>query len=226
MSGLSHTVDFGTAERIVARTSDFVRARLGGEPTGHDWWHAQRVRGLAREIAEREGADLLVVELAALVHDVADRKVGGDIGLVRSWLDELPINDETRDEVLHIVGGVSYHGAGVPDEELSLAGRCVRDADRLDAMGAIGVARAFAYGGRMQRQIHDPGVQAVMHTSTAAYHAATGPTINHFYEKLLLLRDRLTTEAGRELGRRRHDFLLAFLTEFHAEWDEAVAPLG
>jgi uncharacterized protein len=213
----------GTAERAVARTSDFVRARLVGEATGHDWWHAERVRALARQIAVRERADVLVVQTAALLHDLADPKLAGDVSVVRDWLAELPVSDRVRAEVLAVVRGVSYRGAGVADTELSLAGRCVRDADRLDAMGAVGVARTFAYGGRVGRPIHDPAQPPVLHSSAAAYYAATGTTINHFHEKLLLLEGRLTTRTGQQLGRRRHEFMLRFLAEFQAEWDEAAA---
>lgn len=204
----------------IARTSEFVRVELAGESTGHDWWHAERVRALARHIAVRERADVLVVQIAALLHDLADEKFSGAIGVVRDWLAGLPVNDRVRAAVLEIVRGISYRGAGVADRKLSLAGRCVRDADRLDAMGAIGVARTFAYGGRVGRPIHDPGQPPVPHQTAAAYYAATGTTINHFHEKLLLLQDRLATPTGRELGRRRQEFMLQFLAQFQAEWDD------
>jgi uncharacterized protein len=137
---VTSTLD-GIAElEAVARTAEFVRGESRGEPTGHDWWHAERVRVLARHIAERERADVLVVEIAALLHDMADQKFSREIGVVQDWLAELPVQDHVRAAVLDIVRGVSYRGAGVPDEELSLAGRCVQDADRLDGMGAIGGA--------------------------------------------------------------------------------------
>jgi uncharacterized protein len=216
----------GTATEAVARTSAFVKEKLTGEPTGHDWWHAERVRALAVHIAEREHADVLVVQIAALLHDLADRKFTQGIDVVRDWLKTLRVTRAVRTAVLEIVRGISYRGAEVADKELPLAGRCVRDADRLDAMGAIGIARTFAYGGWVRRPIHEPAQDPVRHRTAAEYYAATGTTINHFEEKLLLLRDRLTTATGRELGKHRHEFMVTFLERFHAEWDEAIAPAG
>jgi uncharacterized protein len=218
------TALLGASEQaIIDRTSDFVRSRLGSEPTGHDWWHAERVRRLARHIALAEGADVLVVEAAALLHDLADAKfIGAEAAradVVREWLLRLPAPGRVVDAVLEIVPRVSYRGAGVADEPLSLEGQCVRDADRLDAMGAVGVARVFAYGGHVGRKIHDPDESPTMHSTAEAYYASIGTSINHFHEKLLLLQGRLATATGQQLGRRRHDFMLRFLGQFYWESD-------
>lgn len=211
---------------VVARTEDYVRDLLGSEPTGHDWWHAERVRSLAKHIAAQEGADVFVVELAALLHDVADAKFTGsdETGprAAREWLAALPVEPRMVESVADIIGRLSYKGALVPDEPLSAEGKCVQDADRLDAMGAIGIARTFAYGGYVRRPLHDPGVPVEQHATPDAYRSNVGTTINHFHEKLLLLRDRLHTESARRIAERRHDFMVRFLDQFHAEWEVAV----
>lgn len=207
----------------MARTEHYVRAELGSEPTGHDWWHAERVRSLAKRFAVDEGADVLVVELAALLHDVADAKFTGsdETGprAARDWLGSLPVGSDVVESVATIIERMSYKGALVPEQELSVEGRCVQDADRLDAMGAIGIARTFAYGGFVRRPLHDPDTPAEEHASAQAYRANVGTTINHFQEKLLLIRDRLHTDSARRLAEQRHDFMVRFLEQFHDEWD-------
>ncbi|MET9270543.1 HD domain-containing protein [Kribbella sp. NPDC003557] len=209
---------------VVAATSEFVRDQLHGEQTGHDWWHAQRVMHLATMIAQEERADLRIVRLAALLHDVKDFKFVGNFDegpkLARSWLTSNGVDERVITAVEAIVRGVSFKGANVTEVVLSLEGRCVRDADRLDAMGAIGIARTFAYGGHVGRPIHDPDCDPVLHDSLDTYLNSTGTTINHFHEKLLLLKDRLTTSTGRRLGDIRHDRLLRFLADFDEEWQQ------
>lgn len=208
---------------IVRATEEFVRDRLGHEPTGHDWWHAVRVRRTALWIAEREAADLFVVELTALLHDVADYKFSGsdDAGpaAAADWLESVGVGSATAVAVATIIRTMSFRGAQVPDTPLTLEGRCVQDADRLDGIGAIGIARTFAYGGYVKRPIHDPSVPSVPHETAEAYRAHLGTTYNHFHEKLLLLHERMTTDAGRRLARQRHEFMLRFLAEFESEWD-------
>jgi uncharacterized protein len=208
---------------VLLATEDHVRDLLGSEPTGHDWWHAERVRVLARNIAAEEGADIFVVELAALLHDVADAKFTGsdETGpqAAREWLTTLSVEPKTIDSVTDIIRRMSYKGALVAEQPLSVEGRCVQDADRLDAMGAIGIARTFAYGGYVHRPIHDPDVPAERHATPEAYRNNIGTTINHFHEKLLLLRDRLNTDSARRIAERRHEFMMRFLHQFHAEWD-------
>ena len=209
---------------IVAETERLVRDRLGDESTGHDWWHADRVRVTAVRIAAVEGADPLVVELAALLHDVDDYKFSGDeeagSRFARSYLLSAGVSVNTADQVADIIRWMSFKGAKVELPELSLEGKCVQDADRLDAMGAIGIARTFAYGGFVRRPIHDPDVPAVMHASADAYINSKGTTINHFHEKLLLLREWMNTDFGRKLADERHRYMVDFLERFHTEWGE------
>jgi uncharacterized protein len=200
-----------------------VRGLLSGEGSGHDWFHIERVRNVALAIAREEGADLFVVELAALLHDVADWKfAGGDHEAgpraAREWLKSLGVPQPTIDHVTTVIAGLSFKGAGVETPMSTIEGRCVQDADRLDAIGAIGIARAFAYGGHKGRAMYDPDVPPQPHASFEAYKKNTGPTINHFYEKLLLLKARMNTETGKRLAEQRHAVLEEFLEEFFAEW--------
>lgn len=212
----------------MARTEVYVRDHLGSEPTGHDWWHAERVRSLAKHIAAEEGADVLVVELAALLHDVADAKFTGseESGprAAREWLSALSVGTDTVESVATIVERMSYQGALAPEKPLSVEGRCVQDADRLDAMGAIGIARTFAYGGFVRRPLYDPEIPVEMHATAHAYRSNVGTTINHFHEKLLLIKDRLHTDSARRIAEQRHDFMVRFLDQFHDEW--RVAAVG
>jgi uncharacterized protein len=207
---------------LVRDTERYVERELSSDSSGHDWWHVARVRDLAVRIGREEDADLWIVELAALLHDVADYKFSGseEAGprADRTWLDSNRAEPQVVEAVVHIIANMSYMGPGVPDAPLSLEGRCVRDADRLDAMGAIGIARAFAFGGHQGRALHEPGKRPELHDDAEAYKRSQGTTINHFYEKLLLLRDRMTTDAGRRLARRRHEFMEAYLSEFFLEW--------
>jgi len=209
---------------VLARTEAHVRREMSGEGTGHDWWHVHRVRRTALRLAAEEGADRYVVELAALLHDVADHKFhGGDHTAgpraARAWLEEIGAEAATIEHVCEIIAGLSFKGAGVPTPMRTPEGRVVQDADRLDAMGAVGVARAFAYGGSRGRPLHEPGDAPEMHDSFEAYKRSSGATTNHFHEKLLLLRDRMNTAAARRVAEGRHRFMEAFLARFHAEWD-------
>lgn len=209
---------------VLARTEAHVRREMSGEGTGHDWWHVHRVRRTALRLAREEGADPYVVELAALLHDVADHKFhGGDETAgpraARAWLEALGVEEETVAHVAAIIAGLSFKGAGVSTPMETPEGRVVQDADRLDAIGAVGIARTFAYGGSRGRPIHDPGVAPEEHGSFAAYKASAGPTINHFHEKLLLLRERMNTASARRLAQGRHRFMERFLARFHAEWE-------
>ncbi|WP_372788887.1 HD domain-containing protein [Paraconexibacter sp.] len=213
-----------TDQELIERTAEHVRRGSEGEGSGHDWWHVHRVWSTARTLAEQEDVDGVVVELAALLHDIADWKFhDGDLSAgpraARAWLEDLGAAPELTDRVVDIVGRVSYKGAGVPDEMPSLEGRVVQDADRLDAMGAIGIARAFAYGGHANRPIHDPEIPVVLHDAPEAYAASRSGSLNHFPEKLLLLRDRMHTAAGRRVAEERHAYMAAFVERFLAEWD-------
>jgi uncharacterized protein len=207
----------------IARTAEHIRGLLADDSSGHDWWHIWRVWQTAIAIGRAEGADLLVVELAALVHDIADWKFhGGDETLgprrAAQWLAGLGVEQPVIDHVSQIVAGVSFKGAGVPTPMPSLEGRVVQDADRLDAIGAIGIARAFAYGGHAGRALYDPEHPPESHASFEAYKRGAGPTINHFHEKLMLLKDRMQTATGRRLAAERHAFMEQFLARFDDEW--------
>jgi uncharacterized protein len=208
---------------IVEKTAQYVRGLVAGD-SAHDWWHIERVRATAMRIGRQEGADLHVVELAALLHDVADWKFhdGDDeVGPRRAadWLAGLGVVPETVERVRQIVAQVSFKGSQVETPMTTLEGRVVQDADRLDAIGAIGIARAFAYGGHAGRALYDPHLPPEQHASFAAYKKSSGPTINHFYEKLLLLKDRTQTATGRRLAAERHQFMLEFLDRFREEWN-------
>lgn len=212
-----------TAERL-QRTAAHIRERLAGDSSGHDWWHIWRVWNTARWLALREGANLEVVEFAALLHDIADWKFhGGDEAegprQAREWLASLDTSAEVIEQVEAIIAGVSFKGAGVDTPMTTIEGACVQDADRLDAIGAIGIARAFAFGGARGRLMCDPDVPATPHDDFAAYKRNSGPTINHFYEKLLLLRDRMLTTSGRQLAAERHAYMEGFLRQFQEEWN-------
>jgi uncharacterized protein len=186
------------AQRVAAR----IRSRFAEEASGHDWHHIHRVWRLARKIAVAEGARLDVVELAALVHDIADWKFyGGD-------------------------DAISFKGAGVRQPMRTLEGQCVQDADRLDAIGAIGIARCFAYGGHAGRLMYDPEVPPVLHATADAYKAAKGTSVNHFYEKLFLLKDRMNTATGHLLAQERHRYMASFVERFLEEWNvgEGLTP--
>lgn len=210
------------SEEILAAAEAFVRERLAGDSSGHDWWHIARVRNLARVIAAQEGADGFICELAALLHDVADDKIAGSEeagqALVRDWLDTHGVAHDTAGQVMEIITTMSFGGGNRPPMR-TLEGRVVQDADRLDAIGAIGIARAFAYGGSRGRALWDPDdAPRASYASKAAYRASASSTINHFHEKLLLLKDRMNTAYARRLAQQRHAYMLAFLDEFSAEW--------
>jgi uncharacterized protein len=209
---------------IIERTIDHVRTALSGEGSGHDWWHIVRVWRTAKRIGQAEGADMLVVELAALLHDIADWKAhGGDstVGpkIATEWLASLGGDADTIRRVGQIVADISFKGAGAKEATLSLEGRVVQDADRLDAIGAIGIARTFAYGGSKGRLIYDPDCKPADHQTAESYLNNSGATINHFYEKLLLLKDRMNTSAGRAIAERRHQFMEEYLRHFYEEWE-------
>ena len=197
---------------------------MEGDSSGHDWWHVWRVWQTARNLAHEEGADLEVVELAALLHDVADWKfAGGDEtagpAAARVWLEAAGASEPLIAHVEQIVADLSFKGAGVATPMHSLEGQVVQDADRLDAIGAVGIARAFAYGGHKGRILYDPAVRPEQHDSFAAYKRNNGPTINHFYEKLLLLADRMNTTAAKRLASERHALMEDFLAHFYREWE-------
>ena len=209
---------------VVERTEGYVRGVLEGDSSGHDWWHVERVRKMAGRLAEEEGADGVVVELAALLHDVADwkfhegdEKAGSRVA--REWLESQQVGEEVIAHVCEIIDGLSFKGAGVPTPMRTVEGQIVQDADRLDAIGAVGIARTFAYGGHKGQPIHLPDQAPQAHQSFADYKASRTTTVNHFYEKLLLLRERMNTASARRVAQERHEYLAAFLERFLAEWE-------
>lgn len=209
--------------QIIRRTAGHVRQVLAADSSGHDWFHIERVWTMAKKLAEAEGADLFVVELAALLHDIADWKFhGGDETAgpraADAWMASLAVEPAIRAHVCDIIAHLSFKGAKVTGGMDTLEGQVVQDADRLDAIGAIGIARAFAYGGHAGRGLHDPSVPPVLHESFAAYKKNNGPTLNHFYEKLLLLKDRLNTPSAKRVAQERHEFMQSFVDRFLREW--------
>jgi len=210
---------------IIERTAEFVKKRLKKEPTGHDWWHTKRVWKLALKIAKREkGADLFVVQLAALLHDIADHKFyGGDdtLGpqLAEKWLKKLQVEKDIISHVCEIIKEISFKGARVKSKMKTKEGMIVQDADRLDAMGAIGIARCFATGAKLNREIYNPKIKPKLHKSFEEYKKAKSTSINHFYEKLLLLKDLMSTKTAKKIAKERHKFMKQFLDRFFKEWD-------
>ena len=209
---------------IIDKTCHFVEQQLADDSSGHDWWHIYRVWNLAKNIAVQEGANLLIVELSALLHDIADWKFhdGDDTKgpqMAEQFLLENKVAREVIDPVVEIVATISYKGAGVATPMQTLEGKVVQDADRLDAIGAIGIARTFAYGGHKNRLMYHPNEKPVMHQSFAQYKKNMGHTINHFYEKLLLLKDRMNTTSAKQMAAGRHKFMQSYLDQFYEEWD-------
>lgn len=211
-------------DSVLLPTIEFIRKTMAGAEGGHDWWHIFRVWKMALRIAESEDADLLVVQLGALLHDIADVKFNnGDekIGprMAGEFLDSIGVSVETRDHVRKIIENISYKGGKEVQSFRSAELDIVQDADRLDALGAIGIARTFNYGGHRNREIYNPGIKPDLNMDKEAYYKSSAPTLNHFYEKLLLLKDRMNTETGRRMAQRRHDFMLSYLDEFYREWE-------
>lgn len=209
---------------VIEKTVTYVKEALSLAEGGHDWWHVYRVWKLARQIARTEEADLFVVELGALLHDIADSKFhNGDETLgprkAREFLGSLRVEERVISHVEKIIAHISFKGAAHRQAFRSAELDVVQDADRLDALGAIGVARAFNYGGHKGRAIYDPGIPPVQGMTKEAYKKNTAPTINHFYEKLLLLKDRMNTPTGKKLAGERHRFMEQFLARFYAEWE-------
>ena len=209
-------------ERIISQALDFVKRLFREEYSGHDFFHTYRVFRMAQRLAAEEGADLLIVQLAALLHDVDDRKLSPDTwhthARAKTFLREQGVEEPRIQSIIQAIDEVSFRGTDsvVPSTP---EGRCVQDADRLDAIGAIGIARCFAYRGSHHRPIHDPETLPSLHMDAAAYYKSESTSINHFYEKLLLLSDSMTTQSGRKIARQRHRYLQEFLEEFLAEWE-------
>jgi uncharacterized protein len=209
------------SERVLAAAEAWVRAKLVHDSSGHDWWHIDRVVRTARTIAREERADAFVCELAALLHDMADEKLNDDPAAAQreleAWL-AANVSESVASHVLEIIGTMSFKGGSRPPMR-TLEGQVVQDADRLDAIGAVGISRVFAYSGAKKRPIHDPEHKPREHMTEAEYRSGSGTAINHFYEKLLKLKDLMNTEYGRKMAEDRHRFMEAYLDRFYAEWE-------
>lgn len=209
---------------IISQTEQFVKTELAEAEGGHDWWHIYRVWQTSKNIAQEENADIFVVELAALLHDIADPKFyEGDeeVGpkVASDFLLTQNVDQATVDHVVNIIRNMSFKNSLGKVEFHSLEMAVVQDADRLDAIGAVGIARAFNYGGFKNRPLYDPSIKPELNMSKAEYKKGLSPTINHFYEKLLLLKDKMNTQAGKQLAEERHRFMEQFLEQFYKEWE-------
>lgn len=209
-------------ESIVLHTEAYVKEELAGEPSGHDWWHIHRVRQTALAIAEAERADAFICEMSALLHDLADEKLNDskEAGMekVHEWLCSQDVDPESRKHIEMIISTMSYAGGNGPAME-TIEGKVVQDADRLDAIGAIGIARAFAYGGAKGHILHDPDSSPREITTAEEYRTKPATAINHFYEKLFKLKDLMNTSFGRKIAERRTERMHVFLEAFYAEWE-------
>lgn len=209
----------------VAKTAEFVKKKFENEGSGHDWWHMYRVWQLSKHIAGKEkDANLEIVELGALLHDIADFKFHGhdlEAGpkAAREWLASIGASEGVTSVVEDIVRNVSFKGAAFKNEFKSIEGRIVYDADKLDSIGAIGIARVFAYSGAHGNLIHHPDIKPKDHKTFEEYASYKPTSVNHFYEKLLLLKDRMNTQTGKQMAARRHKIMEDYLKEFYAEWD-------
>lgn len=211
-------------KEIIEKTADYIKSKLSGEGSGHDWWHIYRVWKNAINIGQYEKVDVFVVELAALLHDIADWKFHNgddDIGpkMAREWLESLSVEEEIISHVCSIIKNISFKGANVENKIDTTEGMVVQDADRLDAIGAIGIARTFAYGGSKGREMYNPEIKPEIHNSFEEYKNNQTNTVNHFYEKLLLLKDKMNTETAKSIAQKRHEVMENFLKEFYDEWE-------
>ncbi|CAN5423195.1 HD domain-containing protein [soil metagenome] len=213
------------SEIIINLTKEFVIQIHQKDQSGHDWWHVNRVWKTARYIGAKENADMFIVELAALLHDVDDRKLKINdpnvIGVPRAkaWLIQQELANDMIARICTIIEKISFSSSLGNKEFLCLEAQIVQDADRLDALGAIGIARAFTYGGHKGRPIYDPDIKPLSSLDFDAYKTNVGTTINHFYEKLLLLKEKMNTSTGKQLALVRHQFVENFIKQFFLEWD-------
>ncbi len=212
---------------LVQKIKSHVQEVFKHDATGHDWFHIERVYKMALHLQLKEGGDREIIELAALLHDISDHKMNGGVlnaggNIAYELLMDYGCSEIKAQNVKEIVDGVSYKGANVEDKMQSIEGKIVQDADRLDAIGAIGIARAFAFGGNKNRPMYLPDSKPEMHDSFESYANAKSHTVNHFYEKLLLLKNRLNTETASKIGQRRHVFMEEYLQQFYNEWNTII----
>jgi len=212
---------------IIESTIEFVQETLKNAEGGHDWWHIYRVWNLSKQIAKTENVDGFIVELGALLHDIADSKFhNGDESIgpkkAREFLLSLNVSDDVIAHVENIISNISFKGGNELQKFKSLELDVIQDADRLDAIGAIGIARAFSYGGYKNREMYNPNIKPNLNMTKEEYKNSKAPTLNHFYEKLLLLKDRMNTKTGKLMAEKRHEVMEIFLCEFYKEWKGEV----
>ncbi|MGG5208588.1 HD domain-containing protein [Chryseobacterium sp. MIQD13] len=208
----------------IENTVEFVKEKLEGAEAGHDWYHVERVWKLSKKIAAAEDCNHDVVELSALLHDIADPKFhNGDETIApkiaREFLEGQEVPEDVIEKVLFIIKNISFKNRAEVPAELPIELKIVQDADRIDAIGAIGIGRTFNFGGFKNNPMYDPEIQPSLNMSKDEYKKSNGTTINHFYEKLLLLKDLMNTGKGKELAQERHDYMLGFLDQFYKEWN-------
>ena len=208
----------------ITLTINFVKEKLEGAEAGHDWFHIERVWKLSKKIAEKEGGNLEVIELSALLHDIADPKFhNGDetlaLKISQNFLEEIQVDAELIEQVLFVIKNISFKNRAEAPENPPLELQIVQDADRLDAVGAIGIARTFNFGGFKNNLMYHPEIKPNLGMNKEEYKKSNGTTINHFYEKLLLLKDLMNTETAKKIASERHGFMLQFLDEFYKEWN-------
>ncbi|TDN87332.1 uncharacterized protein DET49_11222 [Salegentibacter sp. 24] len=213
--------------QILKSTEVFVKESLKNAEGGHDWFHIKRVYKNAKLISQHEKADNFIVEIGALLHDIADSKFhNGNETLgpkvASNFLHKLKVSPEVINQVVKIIENVSFKGGNITQKFNSIELQIIQDADRLDAMGAIGIARTFNYGGYKGRSLYNPDIAPNLNMSKEQYKTSDSPTINHFYEKLLLLKNQMNTKTGHEIAKKRHEFMLLYLEQFYAEWNGRV----
>ncbi len=217
---------------IIQNTINFVKEKLEGAEAGHDWFHIERVWKISKKIAEKEGGNLEVIELSALLHDIADPKFhNGDetltLKISKDFLDSQNVSSEIIEQVLFVIKNISFKNQVENSSSLNskrwknfpVELQIVQDADRIDAIGAIGIARTFNFGGFKNNLMYHPEIKPNLGMNKEEYKKSNGTTINHFYEKLLLLKDLMNTETGKQLAEDRHQFMLMFLNQFYKEWN-------
>ncbi|PQA90764.1 uncharacterized protein SAMN05421796_10924 [Chryseobacterium piscicola] len=208
----------------IESTIQFVKQKLEGAEAGHDWFHIERVWKLSKKIAQTENCNLEVVELSALLHDIADPKFhDGDetlaLKISRELLQSLKVHENVIQQVLFVIKNISFKNREEAPQNLPIELKIVQDADRIDAIGAIGVARTFNFGGFKNNVMYHPDIEPKLNMSKEEYKKSNGTTINHFYEKLLLLKDLMNTAEGKKIAVERHQFMLSFLDQFYKEWN-------
>jgi len=209
---------------IINEVEKRLKDIFGKEGTGHGWWHSARVCDMSKKISVKEGGDIFIIELASLLHDIDDWKFSklAPSDRVKEMLSELEVEEDAIKSISYIIDNVSYKGAGVKDKINTIEGKIVQDADRLDVIGAIGIARTFAYGGLKEREIYNPDIKPILHKTKEEYKNHKGTSINHFYEKVLLLKDRLNTKTAKQIAEERYKFLESYIKQFLGEWNGKV----